>query len=97
MESGTKSQATTKTTYKLPKGKAAAVAGFLKENVKGAKLETKVDGDSLIVTASSDAQKAIASDSLMQEKDGKRRKIENNQRSSSPFKPDGKNDSASRN
>ena len=59
----TKTQTLNRTTYKLPKDKAAAVAAFLKDNVKGSVLETKVDGDSLTVTASPDVQKAI--DSLL--------------------------------
>ncbi|HEV8060491.1 MAG TPA: M56 family metallopeptidase, partial [Gemmataceae bacterium] len=58
-----KTQVLNRTTYKLPKDRAAAVAAFLKENVKGTVLETKVDGDSLTVTASPDVQKAV--DSLL--------------------------------
>jgi beta-lactamase regulating signal transducer with metallopeptidase domain len=55
--------------YKLPKGKAAAIAGFLKENAKGSAVETTVEGDTLTVKGSPEAIKAIASMiSLMQGK-----------------------------
>jgi hypothetical protein len=46
-------------TYKPPKGKAEALAKFLQEHGKVPVLETKVDGDSLIVTTTPEAQKAI--------------------------------------
>ncbi len=53
--------------YKLPKGKAGAVAGFLKENAKSSSLEVKVEGDTLTVKGNPEAIKAIASMiSLMQ-------------------------------
>ena len=35
------------------------MAAFLKENIKGAQIETKVDGDTLTVTASPEVLKAI--------------------------------------
>jgi hypothetical protein len=49
----------TRATYKLPAGKAEAVAKFLKEHVKASVLETKAEGDSLIVTTTPDVQGAI--------------------------------------
>jgi beta-lactamase regulating signal transducer with metallopeptidase domain len=49
----------TRATYKLPAGKAEAVAKFLKENVKASVLETKADGDNLVVTTTPDIQGAI--------------------------------------
>jgi beta-lactamase regulating signal transducer with metallopeptidase domain len=91
---GTKRSDTTKATYKLPTGKAAAVASFLKENVKGAGLQTKVEGDALIVTGSPEAQKAVASlIELMQGKaTGTGTKIET--KYELKVQPDGKNDSS---
>jgi beta-lactamase regulating signal transducer with metallopeptidase domain len=63
--------------FKLPKGKATVVAGFLKENVKGAAVETKVEGDTLTVKGSPEAIKAIASMiSLMQGKAADAKKSE---------------------
>ncbi|MFL5245627.1 MAG: hypothetical protein ACJ8FY_26320 [Gemmataceae bacterium] len=49
----------TRTTYKMPKDKAEALASFLKDQVKGHVLETKVEGDGLIVTTTPDAQHTI--------------------------------------
>jgi beta-lactamase regulating signal transducer with metallopeptidase domain len=46
--------------YKLPVGKAAAIAKFLADNVKAPVLETKVDGDSLVVTTTPEYQHAVA-------------------------------------
>jgi beta-lactamase regulating signal transducer with metallopeptidase domain len=46
-------------TYKLPAGKAEAVATFLKEQVKTSVLETKADGDNLVVTTTPEAQHVI--------------------------------------
>src|SRR5262249_8978358 len=46
-------------TYKLPKAKAEPLAAFLREHVKAAVLETKVEGDSLIITTTPESQKAI--------------------------------------
>jgi hypothetical protein len=40
----------TRATYKMPKDKAEALAKFLGDQVKGQVLETKVDGDSIMVT-----------------------------------------------
>jgi beta-lactamase regulating signal transducer with metallopeptidase domain len=90
-----KRQTLTRTTYKLPKDKAAAVAAFLKDNVKGSVLETKVDGDSLTVTASPDVQKAI--DSLLSLIQGKTAKTGGEKAQPQNFfyevkpAPDGKN------
>lgn len=50
----------TRTTYRLPAGKAEALGAFLKEHVKTSVLETKVEGDTLVVTTAPDAQQAIA-------------------------------------
>jgi hypothetical protein len=60
----------TRATYKLPSGKAESVAKFLKENVKASVLETKADGDNLIVTTTPDVQGAIGQ--LVQLVQGKR-------------------------
>ncbi|HUY88675.1 MAG TPA: M56 family metallopeptidase [Pirellulales bacterium] len=49
----------TRAKYKLPAGRAAALAAFIKEHVKE-DVETKVDGDTLVVTAASDDQARIA-------------------------------------
>jgi hypothetical protein len=46
-------------TYKLPADKAKALAAFLSEEVKVSVLETKVDGDSLIVTTTPQVQQVI--------------------------------------
>jgi hypothetical protein len=51
----------TRTTYKLPKEKAAALEAFLKEHVKAKVLETKLEGDGLTVTTTPETQKAIES------------------------------------
>ena len=95
--SGPKTQVLNRTTYNLPKGKAAAVAAFLKENLKGTGLETKVDGDSLVVTASPEVHKAIGSLlSLMQSKaaTGSEIKVQPGQmKYELKFTPDGKNSS----
>jgi hypothetical protein len=48
-----------RTTYKMPKEKAEALANFLKDQVKNPVLETKVEGDSIIVTTTPDAQQTI--------------------------------------
>jgi beta-lactamase regulating signal transducer with metallopeptidase domain len=50
----------TRATYKLPHGKAEYLASFLSNHMKAKVMETKVEGDSLIVTTSPDAQKAVA-------------------------------------
>jgi hypothetical protein len=49
----------TRTTYRLPAGKGEALGKFLKEHVKASVLETKVDGDKLIVTTTPAAQRVI--------------------------------------
>jgi beta-lactamase regulating signal transducer with metallopeptidase domain len=46
-------------TYKLPKAKAEALAKFLEQNAKVQVLEVKVEGDSLIITTTPEAQQAI--------------------------------------
>jgi beta-lactamase regulating signal transducer with metallopeptidase domain len=46
-------------TYKLPRAKADTLAAFLQDNVKAAVIEIKVEGDSLTVTTTPEAQKAI--------------------------------------
>jgi beta-lactamase regulating signal transducer with metallopeptidase domain len=51
--------ALSRTTYSLPHAKAEALAAFLREHVKAAVMETKSEGDSLIVTTTPAAQKAI--------------------------------------
>jgi hypothetical protein len=48
-----------RTTYKMPKEKAEALAAFLKDQVKSPVLETKVDGESIVVTTTPEAQKTI--------------------------------------
>jgi hypothetical protein len=48
-------------TYKLPQAKAAALAGILRELVKAQVLEIKVEGDTLTVTTTPGALKAIGS------------------------------------
>jgi hypothetical protein len=47
-------------TYSLPKEKTAAVAAFLKENVKAAVLELKIENDGLTVTTTPEVQSSIA-------------------------------------
>src|SRR5262249_14220522 len=49
----------TRKTYALPQAKAEALAAFLREYVKAAVLETKVDGDSLTITTTPEVQKGI--------------------------------------
>ncbi len=49
----------TRTTYALPADKAAALAKFLQQHVKAPVLETKAEGDSLTVTTTPEAQRAI--------------------------------------
>jgi beta-lactamase regulating signal transducer with metallopeptidase domain len=49
----------TRVTYPLPKDKAEALAAFLRQHVKASVLETKVEGDNLIVTTTPDTQQAI--------------------------------------
>jgi hypothetical protein len=49
----------TRSTYKMPKDKAEALANFLKDQVKGHVLETKVEGDGIVVTTTPDAQHTI--------------------------------------
>jgi beta-lactamase regulating signal transducer with metallopeptidase domain len=51
--------ALSRATYKLPQAKAEALAKFLREQVKAPVMETKVEGDSLTVTTTPEAQKAI--------------------------------------
>jgi hypothetical protein len=46
-------------TYRLPNAKARALDSILREHVKGVTLETKVDGDSLTVTTTPEAQQRI--------------------------------------
>jgi beta-lactamase regulating signal transducer with metallopeptidase domain len=45
--------------YKLPTGKAEAVAAFLREQIKASVLETKADGDNLVVTTTPETQHVI--------------------------------------
>jgi beta-lactamase regulating signal transducer with metallopeptidase domain len=49
----------TRATYQMPKEKAEALAKFLSDQVKGQVLETKVDGDSIIVTTTPGIQRTI--------------------------------------
>jgi hypothetical protein len=49
----------TRSTYKMPKDKAESLANFLKDQVKGHVLETKVEGDGIVVTTTPDAQHTI--------------------------------------
>jgi beta-lactamase regulating signal transducer with metallopeptidase domain len=49
-----------RTSYRLPPGKAEALAAFLKEHVKASVLETRIDGDELVVTTEPGGQHAIA-------------------------------------
>jgi beta-lactamase regulating signal transducer with metallopeptidase domain len=46
-------------TYKLPAGHAAATASFLRDHVGASVLETRADGDNLVVTTTPDTQKVI--------------------------------------
>jgi beta-lactamase regulating signal transducer with metallopeptidase domain len=46
-------------TYRLPKGKAAALAAFLKDNVKASVLELKVEEPGLTVTTTPETQAAV--------------------------------------
>jgi beta-lactamase regulating signal transducer with metallopeptidase domain len=46
-------------TYLLPAGKAAAFAELLKEHAKATPLDTKLDGDKLVVTTTPDYQRVI--------------------------------------
>jgi beta-lactamase regulating signal transducer with metallopeptidase domain len=48
-----------RTTYKLPKEKADALAAFIKQHVQAQVLEIKTDGDSLTVTTTPELQRAI--------------------------------------
>jgi beta-lactamase regulating signal transducer with metallopeptidase domain len=48
-----------RTKYKLSHEKAEALAKFLRDQVKGQTVETKVEGDELTVTATPDAQRTI--------------------------------------
>src|SRR5262249_46171168 len=47
-------------TYTLPEAKAAALAEFIRDQLKPTVVETKLDGDKLTVTTTPEAQKAIA-------------------------------------
>jgi hypothetical protein len=49
----------TRAAYKLPKDKADALATFLRDQVKTPVLETKVEGDGLVVTTTPEAQQVI--------------------------------------
>jgi beta-lactamase regulating signal transducer with metallopeptidase domain len=49
----------TRVTYKLPADKAEALSSFLKQHVKVAVLETRVDGDSMTITTTPDMQRTI--------------------------------------
>ena len=51
--------ALTRTTYKLPAAKAEALGKFLQQHVKAAVMETKVEGESLIVTTTPEVQRGI--------------------------------------
>jgi hypothetical protein len=46
-------------TYPLPRAKAEGLSAFLREYVKAAVLETKVDGDTLTITTTPEVQKGI--------------------------------------
>jgi beta-lactamase regulating signal transducer with metallopeptidase domain len=48
-----------RTTYSLPGGKAEALGKFLQQHVKGVVMETKIDGDSLIVTTTPEMQRVL--------------------------------------
>jgi hypothetical protein len=63
----------TRTTYRLPAAKADALATFLTAHVKAAVMEVKQDGDSLTVTTTPEAQRAVAEFvTLMQPRPGQR-------------------------
>ncbi|HEY1860838.1 MAG TPA: hypothetical protein VGG61_10815, partial [Gemmataceae bacterium] len=49
----------TRATYKMPKEKAEALAKFLSDQVKGQVLETKVDGEGIVVTSTPHIQQTI--------------------------------------
>jgi hypothetical protein len=51
--------ALTRTTYKLPAAKAEALGKFLQQHVKATVMETKVEGESLIVTTTPEVQRGI--------------------------------------
>ena len=56
-------------TYKLPKEKAEALAAFLRDHVKAQVMETKAEGENLIVTTTPEAQQTIRQFiALLQEK-----------------------------
>jgi hypothetical protein len=49
----------TRATYKMPKEKAEALSKFLSDQVKGQVLETKVDGEGIVVTTTPHIQRTI--------------------------------------
>jgi beta-lactamase regulating signal transducer with metallopeptidase domain len=49
----------TRVIYKLPAAKAEALASFLKEHVKAAVLETRVEGDTVTITTTPEMQRTI--------------------------------------
>jgi hypothetical protein len=49
----------TRATYKLPASKAEALATFLRDHVKASVLETKAEGDTVMVTTTPEAQHVI--------------------------------------
>ncbi len=49
-----------RSTYKLPAAKAEALGTFLQQHVKAAAIETKVEGESLIVTTTPEVQRGIS-------------------------------------
>src|SRR5262249_39013691 len=51
--------ALSRATYRLPKGKAEALASFLEQHSKVPVLEVKVEGETLTITTTQEAQKAI--------------------------------------
>jgi hypothetical protein len=51
--------ALTRATYPMPAAKAEALGKFLKDHVKAPVLETKVEGDSLIVTTTPEVQRSL--------------------------------------
>jgi beta-lactamase regulating signal transducer with metallopeptidase domain len=59
-----------RTTYRLPKAKAEVLAAFIRDHVKATVVQARAEGDSLIVTTTPDAQKAIRAliDVLVNEK-----------------------------
>lgn len=58
-ETPTKVVTLSRATYKLPREKAEAITKFLRDHVKADVLEVKADGDSLTITTTPDAQRAI--------------------------------------